>query len=214
MMIVLFLRAISFCFLLLLPLSPLSPLSSLSLPLSLKQCEDTILHILSASEGNILEDQSAIEALNSSKTISDTIKEKQAIADQTEIDIDAIRMQYLPAAYRGSLLYFCIASLASIEPTYQYSLNWFSNLFVKGCQQATPSNVLDERVEHINSCFTYMLYRNVCRSLLEKDKLLFSFLLTIKILAGDGKVRRTHSKQHLFLCSFFQLQTSITKTKK
>jgi len=99
----------------------------------LKKCEDTILHILSASEGNILEDQSAIEALNSSKTISDDIKEKQEIADKTEIEIDKIRMQYVPAAFRGSLLYFCIASLASIEPTYQYSLTWFSNLFVKGC---------------------------------------------------------------------------------
>ena len=81
----------------------------------------------------MITDQSAIEALNSSKTISDDIKEKQEIADKTEIEIDKIRMQYVPAAFRGSLLYFCIASLASIEPTYQYSLTWFSNLFVKGC---------------------------------------------------------------------------------
>lgn len=68
----------------------------------LKKCEDTILHILSASEGNILEDQSAIEALNSSKVVSDTIKEKQEIADKTELEIDAIRMQYVPVAYRGT----------------------------------------------------------------------------------------------------------------
>ena len=40
----------------------------------------------------------------------------------------------------------------------------------------------------MNNYFTYSLYENVCRSLFEKHKLLFSFVLTIKIMQGDNKV--------------------------
>jgi hypothetical protein len=65
----------------------------------LKAIEDEILHILSSSEGNILEDASAIEALKSSKIVGDDIKAKQEIADQTELDIDTVRNSYKPVAF-------------------------------------------------------------------------------------------------------------------
>lgn len=43
----------------------------------LKQIEDKILEILSVSEGNILEDETAIKVLSSSKVLSNEIMEKQ-----------------------------------------------------------------------------------------------------------------------------------------
>jgi len=49
----------------------------------------------------------------------------------------------------------------------------------------TPGSIeeidLQARVETLVSYFTYNLYSNVCRSIFEKDKLLFSFLLAAKI---------------------------------
>jgi dynein heavy chain len=45
-----------------------------------------------------------------------------------------------------------------------------------------------ERILTLNNYFTLSLYKNVCRSLFEKHKLLFSFLLTTKILFGDNKI--------------------------
>ena len=46
----------------------------------LKEIEDKILFTLSNSEGNILEDETAIEILDSSKVLSDDIAKKQKVA--------------------------------------------------------------------------------------------------------------------------------------
>ena len=52
----------------------------------LKEIEDKILEVLSSSEGNILEDETAIEILSSSKVLANEISEKQVCPDnQTTI---------------------------------------------------------------------------------------------------------------------------------
>lgn len=43
----------------------------------LKEIEDKILEVLSSSEGNILEDETAIKVLSSSKVLANEISEKQ-----------------------------------------------------------------------------------------------------------------------------------------
>lgn len=57
----------------------------------LKETEDEILRVLSASSGNILEDEEAVNILQSSKILADEINSKQKIADETEVKIDAAR---------------------------------------------------------------------------------------------------------------------------
>ena len=47
----------------------------------------------------------------------------------TEEQIDKTREGYRSVAYRASILFFCIIDLAGIDPMYQYSLQWFINLF-------------------------------------------------------------------------------------
>jgi dynein heavy chain, axonemal len=95
----------------------------------LKATEDQIIEVLSSSEGNILEDEAAINIISSSKILSNDISHKQSIAEQTERSIDEARGLYVQSATTASLLFFVTAQLANIKPTYQFSLSWFVGVY-------------------------------------------------------------------------------------
>ena len=150
----------------------------------LKETEDKILEVLSA-DGNILENQEGIQVLKDAKILSNEIEEKQVIADATEKRIDEARAGYTDIAWRMSINFFVISSLGEIEPMYQYSLTWFINLFIQAIRESEPSSELQHRLDNLYQYGTFFLYKMVCRSLFEKDKLIFSFLLCTRMMRAD-----------------------------
>lgn len=79
----------------------------------LKEIEDKILEVLSASTGNILEDESAISVITEAKRLGNEIAEKQKEGEATEAAIDAARVAYAPCGDYLSTLFFCISGIAT-----------------------------------------------------------------------------------------------------
>merc|ERR1740130_2085595 len=163
----------------------------------LKELEDKILRLLSASEGNILDDEVLINTLSDSKITSGVIQGRVKEAEETEKQINATRLTYTPAATRGSILYFVIADLGNINEMYQFSLEYFSALFLDCIRRSERSADLATRLQNIMEYASINIFTNVSRGLFGEHKITFSFMLTTGIMRQAGQI--TDAEWMLFL---------------
>jgi dynein heavy chain len=165
----------------------------------IKGLEDAILKNLAESTGDILDNIELIATLSASKKTSDAISKDLEVVERTNAEIDAAREEYRVLATRGSLVYGVVADLAVIDPMYQYSLKFFKLLFLTTLERTARvgptdenpecvSESVQERVAKLIPAVTWTSYSVICRGLFEKDKLLFSFMLSMMIVRHSGIV--------------------------
>lgn len=109
-------------------------------------------------------------------------------AEQTARLINENREKYRSVAKRGSVLYFVIADLSTIDPMYQYSLEFFSRLFNRRLDKSEKSEKLDERLHILIKDVTESFFINICRGLFERDKLLYAFLNASSVLRRNDAI--------------------------
>ncbi|DBA83803.1 TPA: hypothetical protein ACH3X1_006326, partial [Trebouxia sp. C0004] len=147
----------------------------------LQDLQDRILKLLKESEGNILDDEVLINTLNNSKLTAEVVQKRVKEAQHTEAEINLARDKYRAVPHRGSTLFFVMADLPLIDPMYQYSLEYFIQVF-NHCIKTSPKSIdLPTRLRTLLDVITEFVYTTVCSGLFQAHRLIFSFLICIAI---------------------------------
>ncbi|CBH10362.1 dynein heavy chain, putative [Trypanosoma brucei gambiense DAL972] len=164
----------------------------------LKELEDTLIRELTLATGNILDNDELIATLENTKSSATEVQQKLEQAKETARVTELSRQEYRPAARRGAVLYFVISELSVINSMYEYSLSAFlHDVFGYSITKSDASFEIKDRLRNIIRALTYNLYCYVCMGIFEKDKLMLSFQMAIRLLTQENQM--VHSELEFFL---------------
>ncbi|XP_064622088.1 dynein axonemal heavy chain 6-like isoform X2 [Lineus longissimus] len=179
-----------------------------------RDTEDRTLYLLNKTEGNILDDQDLISVLQKSKGMAREILSRVEQSERAEQNLNNARKKYLPVATRGATLYFVLADLSGIDVMYQFSLDWFQNLFIDCIESVNidesspPSAHRTKRImsgrppssssrrskgdftKHMIAMIdqlTISVYQIVSVAMFAHHQLMFSFMLCTSIMRSHAK---------------------------
>lgn len=146
--------------------------------LRLRQLEQQLLSTLNDVKGKILDDDSVITALETLKTEAKEIAQKASETADVMNEIERVSTTYQPLSTACSSIFFTLDSLHNINRLYQFSLNFFFDIFNSAVADGPQgTNDKAERLDKIVKFLFTATYLRGSRSLLHQDRICFGLLL-------------------------------------
>ncbi|KAJ3212195.1 hypothetical protein HDU67_003972 [Dinochytrium kinnereticum] len=148
--------------------------------LRLRHLEKSLLQALNDSKGNILEDDNIIATLEKLKQEAAEVTKKVEDTDIVMQEVDSVTATYTPLAQACSSIFFCLEQLSLLHHFYQFSLDFFLDIFqylLHDNPKLVGVNDYNERLARIFDHLFGLTYQRAARSLLHEDQLVFAMQL-------------------------------------
>lgn len=139
-----------------------------------------------------------IEKLMESRTVTkQTGKTLMEINNAMKLLMTTSKM-YKPVSMRAAKFYFVANDIVKLNNMYQFTHEWFIGFFTKLVSETiiddTNKQKKEESIRKLQANFVKVFFNQVCQTLFDRDKLLFSFLLSYKELEVEFKIDKRQAE--------------------
>ncbi|KAL9108457.1 MAG: hypothetical protein Q9227_006791 [Pyrenula ochraceoflavens] len=147
---------------------------------NLRQLEKRLLQALNESQGNILDDDTVIDTLETLKTEAGDISRKMSETEGVMNEVEKITLEYAVIAKACSSIFAVLDQLSLLHHFYRFSLQFFVDIFnsvLAQSRQHASSSDYAKRADEILTQLYRESYRRTSLALLQKDRITFALLL-------------------------------------